>query len=106
MRARGRTLLRHERLDLYVAEHPWQEAKHELPKRLRYMVEQGRLEKHRGEVLLAEAFALAEAYVDIVPKEIYGTLKATALSRIPRDPDDWPTVALGMSVSRCAYLDA
>jgi predicted nucleic acid-binding protein len=98
MRARGRALLRHEALKLYMAETPWQEARYELPKRLRYMVEQGRLEKHRGEVLLAEAFALAEAYVDIVPEEIYGALKATALSRIPRDPDDWPTVALALSL--------
>jgi predicted nucleic acid-binding protein len=58
----------------------------------------GRLDKHRGAPLLAEAFALAEANVDIVPEEIYGTLKATALRRIPRDPDDWPTVALALSL--------
>jgi predicted nucleic acid-binding protein len=99
MRARGRALLRHETLELYMAEAPWQEARYELPKRLRYMVEQGRLDQNRGDQLLAEAFALAEAYVDIVPEEIYSAHEATALMRIPHDPDDWPTVALALSLN-------
>jgi len=46
--------------------------------------------------LLAAAAGLVDAAVVIVPELVYAPAEQRALARIPRDPDDWPTVALAM----------
>ncbi len=51
-----------------------------------------------GQSLLTDAIALAEAKVAIVYHEVYLSYETVARNRIPRDPNDWFTVALALAV--------
>lgn len=96
IRKRGRELIVRPELELYMAEKAWSEACHELSKRIAKMVQKNVFSKDLGENLLVDAFALAEARVSLIPHEIYAPLETIARNRIPRDPDDWSTVALAL----------
>jgi len=96
IRKRGRELIVHPELELYMAEKAWNEACYELSKRIAKMVQKGILDQGLGEKLLVDALALAEAVVSLIPHEVYAPLETIARTRIPRDPDDWPTIALAL----------
>jgi predicted nucleic acid-binding protein len=96
IRARGRELIARRELELYIAESAWEEACHELSKRITTMVKKEVFSQEVGQNLLASAIALAEVRVSLVPLEVYADYEAIALSRIPRDPNDWSTVALAL----------
>jgi predicted nucleic acid-binding protein len=51
-----------------------------------------------GERRQIEDAAQAAVAVSVrqVPESIYASVEAIACERIPRDPDDWPTVALAL----------
>lgn len=107
IRNRGRLLIAHETLELFVAEAAWSEAQHELRKRIQTMIKQDKFSAATGETLLETAFNLAQAKARLIPEEIYGAWKEQAFLRIPRDPDDWPTVALALAVDAAIWtLDA
>ena len=36
--------------------------------------------------------------IEVVPRHVYEHVEAIARRRIPRDPDDWPTVALALTL--------
>jgi len=69
IRKRGRQLISHPALRVFVAEEQWEES-------------------------LVEAHVLS-----IVPREIYEDLEEKALARVPRDPRDWPTVAAAIALN-------
>lgn len=96
IRKRGRELIVRPELEIYMAEQAWSEACHELSKRIAKMVQKNVFSKELGENLLVDALALAEAGVSLIPHEIYAPLETISRNRIPRDPDDWPTVALAL----------
>jgi predicted nucleic acid-binding protein len=77
-------------------ESAWEEACHELSKRITTMVQKDVFSQEVGQKLLASAIALAETRVLLVPHEAYADFETIALSRIPRDPNDWFTVALAL----------
>ncbi len=58
---------------------------------------QGRLPDSAVAVLEAPV-ALAELRVAVVPEAVYAHLESPARARVPRDPDDWPTVALALAL--------
>lgn len=62
------------------------------------MVEQGRIGETAGRELLEGARGLVEARVSRVPALAYDHLREEALARIPRDPDDWHTIALALAL--------
>ncbi len=94
LRRRGRRILTHPKIDLYMASPQWDEAMHELTRRVRYVAERLGLD---AEELLKGAQALAEATIEVVPGEIYTALEEEAKKRI-EDPDDVPTVALALAL--------
>lgn len=96
IRTRGRELIARPELELYIAQGAWEEACHELSKRIAAMVQKGVFSSLVGENLLAAAIALAEARVSLIPHEFYAPVETIARSRIPRDPNDWSTVALAL----------
>lgn len=96
IRKRGQELIVRPELELYMAEKAWSEACHELSKRVAKMVQKSVFDKDLGKKLLIDAFALAEVGVSLIPHEVYAPLETVARSRIPRDPDDWSTVALAL----------
>lgn len=46
--------------------------------------------------LRAAAITLVETAVVIVPEGVDAAVRDRALTRLPRDPEDWPTVALAI----------
>jgi len=96
LRTRGRALVAHPALQLYLPERTWDEATHELAHRVETLVQGKRLSRPAAGDLIAAATVLVDAAVMIVPEVVYAPAKQRALARVPRDPDDWPAVALAM----------
>jgi predicted nucleic acid-binding protein len=96
LRERGRQLIAHPALDLLIAQRAWDEAQHELRRRVD-LIEQRGLAPGLPRDLLGRAFAAVTDHVQQVPEEVYAPFREQALARIPRDPDDWPTVAVALA---------
>jgi predicted nucleic acid-binding protein len=97
LRRRGRELLLDPELRLLVAEDQWEEAEHELSRRLGILESQGRLTAEQCAALKRGVDELLEARaIEVVPRETYAYLEQAATERVPRDQRDWPTVALAM----------
>ncbi len=103
IRVRGRKLISRPELELYMAEKAWSETTYELNKRIEKMIERGVFSPSVGKNLLKDAIALAEARVAIVPHEVYSDYETVASSRIPRDPNDWFTVALALALGAAIW---
>ena len=91
-------MLAHPALQLYAPDRTWDETVHELKSRTDGMVRHGRLGRTVADELLAAAVALVETAVVIVPEDVYAQLRGRAVRRVPRDPEDWPAVALAMVI--------
>jgi predicted nucleic acid-binding protein len=98
LRERGQQLFIKPQLTLYIAEAQWEEAQYELPRRIQARVAQGRLSAQVGDKLLQRALNLARDVLEVVPIAFYAELEAVARRRIPRDPNDWPTVGLALAL--------
>lgn len=53
--------------------------------------------------MLNDGIALAESRVAVVPHEIYASHETVARSRIPRDPNDWFTVATALTLKAAIW---
>jgi predicted nucleic acid-binding protein len=98
LRARGRRLLSDTRLALYVTAATWDEARHELPKRLKAVAERRGLPDDLAKRLLTEALLLAQRSVVVEPSTLYAAFAEEATWRVPQDPEDWPSVALALAL--------
>jgi predicted nucleic acid-binding protein len=98
LRARGIRLLNHDDLILYITTPTWSEVTHELGRRLDAMVLHGRIEPVEREPMLHETISGLSQIVTVVMDTDFGQHEAAARDRIPRDPNDWPTVALALSL--------
>ena len=98
LRQRGRELLLHPNLRVLVAEHQWEETEHELSGRLEILVARGIFTAAQREALEQSVRGLIDVRgaIEVAPRDTYAALEATALRRVPRDPRDWPTVALAI----------
>ncbi len=96
-RRRGRELLSRPDLRVVMAEDQWNETAHELDKRLAAIVRHGHLSPSQADDLLRAITELVETHViEIIPRDFYEQVESVARRRIPRDPQDWPTVALAI----------
>jgi predicted nucleic acid-binding protein len=98
LRDRGERIFRHEDLELYIAVPTWSEVEHEVDRRLNAMVRHGRLAPTRRELVLVETLTVLAGHLTVVNETVYGPYEAEARERIPRDPNDWPTVAVALSL--------
>jgi predicted nucleic acid-binding protein len=96
LRRRGRALLMHAYLTLAITDRAWGEAQHELEKRLMALLRSGRAGTIVVEAVRAEMLEAIPSWLDIIPVGLYGREEETARRRIPRDLDDWPTVAAAL----------
>src|SRR5438874_113462 len=96
LRTRGHRLIEHDDLDLYIAAPAWSEVTHEVGRRLDAMVRHGHLRQAGRELAYLRSLALLAQHLTIVTEAEYGQYEAEARDRIPRDPNDWPTVALAL----------
>lgn len=103
IRVRGRKLIVRPELELYMAEGAWDETTYELNKRIEKLVQRNLFSQEVGQNLLTDAVALAEAKISIVPHEVYAAYETVARNRIPRDPNDWFTVALALALEAAIW---
>ncbi len=96
LRERGQALIASPLLELYVTERAWAETQYEVRKRAAIVERQGRIAPGTGDALAAAAIVAITTHVRQVPAETYAARETDARSRIPRDPDDWPTVAAAL----------
>ncbi len=98
LRRRGRELFVRADLRVVVAEEQWDETEHELARRLGIIVERGRLTAKQARLLHEAVQALiADQVIEVIPRSVYASYEATARRRVPRDPNDWPPVALALA---------
>ena len=105
IRQRGRKLIARPELELYMAEKAWDETTYELNKRVNKIIDKGIFSLTVGQNLLKDGIALAEARVVIVPHKIYAPYQTVAKNRIPRDPNDWFTVALALAIEAAIWTN-
>jgi predicted nucleic acid-binding protein len=98
LRVRGEWLIAHSDLTLYITEPTWSEVVHEVGRRLDAMVRNGRLLPTELETVRADRLSLLSRHLTVVTEADYREYEAAARDRIPRDPNDWPTVALALSL--------
>lgn len=96
IRQRGRELIIHPAWELYLPEKQWEESCYELNKRIKILIKKGVFSPETGRNLLEDALSFAQKNLSLVTLEFYYAYKNIALDRIPRDPDDWQTVALAL----------
>jgi predicted nucleic acid-binding protein len=107
LRPRGQVLIARASLRLSIAERVWEEAEYELRKRLVRRFAQDDTEIDKVEGFLAGALTLANERIAPVPTPIYDMHETVARSRLPRDPDDWHTVALAIATDAAIWtMDA
>jgi len=99
-RARGRRILDDPGLEFVVAEQAWSEVLHELPARLAARERHGHLHGGRASEMMDECLRLAIIHLPVIASEAYAPLEVAARRRVPRDPNDWPTVALALTLER------
>lgn len=93
-RQRGRRILTHPDVALYIPPHQWAETLHELARRVGDVADELGID---GDQLLERARALAESAVVVVPDDVYEPFMDEARDRI-NDPDDAPAVALALAL--------
>jgi predicted nucleic acid-binding protein len=99
MRRRGWALIRDPRLRISVAEEQWSETQHELDRRLRLIIERDWVTDDAISLIRQGIQGIIDDIViEVVPRHVSQHLERIARRRIPRDPDDWPTVALALAL--------
>jgi hypothetical protein len=93
-----RALLRSGALRLLVAEHHWEETLLALETRVQAKLKHNALPATAAQGFLSSLAALPEqGVIDVVPHDLYAPHEALARLRIPRDPRDWPAVAVAIT---------
>ncbi len=100
LRERGRKLIQHPELELYVTSQVLNETNYEIKRRLSARVHGGKITESDGLLLLNLAMVLINTKINLVDLSNYLHLESVAKNRITSDPDDWQTVALAL------YLNA
>ncbi len=99
LRRRGHELFARSDLRVVVAEEQWDETEHELARRVDLIVAQGRLSAKQTQLLQNAVHSLIDSRaIEVIPRRFYVDQEATARRRVPRDPNDWPPVALALAL--------
>ncbi len=97
LRERGQRLFAYKRIVYIAAERACNEARYELRKRLNLRTARGEFDSDAADGMYAFAMERMNASVECFAFERYADYEVLALARIPRDPDDWHTVALALA---------
>ncbi len=103
LRQRGQELIQNPALMLYMTERVLDETQYEIRRRIPLMMSRGRLTEADAQVLLAQAMYLIKTKINVVAQSNYIHLETEARNRIPRDPDDWHTVALALEMDAAIW---
>ena len=97
-RPRGRRLITDPRLTLLLSAHAWSETQHGIPRRLAGSDRHGNLTPYGAVEIHADCLRLVARHIRIFAESWYVASRDVALRRVPRDPNDWPTVALALTL--------
>jgi len=103
LRSAGRERLADERLDLFLPEQMWEEAKVELPRRVAAFARRHDLSDTSSGELLASLLEAIAANVAVIDEPVYAAYEAEARARSVRDPDDWPLVACALALDAAVW---
>lgn len=97
LRKRGRELLLHPALRVVVAEDQWNETEHELSRRLAIMQSTERITADARHTMEQAIRAVIDTQaIEVIDRAMYAGFEQVARRRVPRDPQDWPVVALAL----------
>jgi predicted nucleic acid-binding protein len=100
LRERGRALIADPQRRVAVAEDQWSETQHELGRRVALLVAHARLtDEQASRIQQAIVSLVASQVIDVIPRAVHEHMEETARRRVPRDPDDWPPVALALTLN-------
>jgi predicted nucleic acid-binding protein len=100
LRQRGKELIQHPQLDLLMTERILSETHHEFRRRLTAIVRRQGISESLIDNIWLSSNQLITNQVLLVVELDYAHFEDEAKRRIPRDPNDWQTIALAL------YLDA
>jgi predicted nucleic acid-binding protein len=99
LRASGRQRLADDRVELFLPERMWNEARLELPRRISVFARRRGLDDRLRDDLVAACVEAVETNVVILDEAIYSALEDEGRARSLRDPRDWPAVASALALS-------
>ena len=103
LRKRGRALVADKRLELFIAAKAMEEALYELVKRIDIIAERSGASTEDLSAFLEVATRAAKDNFLTIESEAYQAFEIEARMRIPRDADDWHTVALALSLGAAIW---
>ncbi|HEY9866271.1 MAG TPA: PIN domain-containing protein [Candidatus Obscuribacterales bacterium] len=103
LRHRGKELIQISPIILYVTESVLSETSYELRKRINHMIHKKGVSEELGEKLLEAAQNVITTKINIIEESVYIHLETQARNRIPRDPNDWSTVALALVLNAAIW---
>jgi len=98
LRLRGRRLILHDDLDLYITVPTWSEVVHEVGSRVDSMIRHGHVDPSDRDDTISDTEAMLRTALTVMTEAEYGQYEAEARDRIQQDPNDWPTVALALAL--------
>ncbi len=105
LRKRGIDLILSPRLELFIAEKMRNEIEYELQKRISIIVNKTNLTPEQGQLQLETSLQLIDNKIITFPLSFYESFAEEAKKRIPRDPNDWETVALALALSAAIWTE-
>ncbi len=103
LRKRGRKLLQSPELTLYIAEKAFEETCYEINRRTDILEQQGKLSKSTKKELTFLVEDIFRNYLNFKEFSFYSHLESEAKKRVPRDANDWETVALAIASSAAIW---
>jgi predicted nucleic acid-binding protein len=103
LRVAGRERLADERIELFLPEQMWDEARVELPRRVAAFARRHDLPEEATTALLTSLLEAIEANVVVVDEAVYAAYEGEARARSVRDPDDWPLVACALALEAAVW---
>jgi len=87
------------RIKVVITQEQWNETQYELERRMRHFVERAGVTEDQLLQIRQDIQEVINA-IEIAPRYAYEHLEAVARRRIPRDPSDWPTIALALALEK------
>ena len=103
LRERGRILVADSKGELFIAAKVLEEALHELEKRVDHIAERSDASAEQLVTLLTLATEAVRKNLYIIELKHYQAFEKEAQRRMPRDADDWHTVALALSLDAAIW---
>jgi predicted nucleic acid-binding protein len=89
--------LRDAALELVISEEALSETTHEIQRRVNRLIARGSMSHDDAHATLEVALDTVHTSVEFVSRNIYAPYLDEARRRVPRDPNDAPTVALALA---------